>query len=97
MTNCCASNENGFRALVRLAWTPDSHTSAMASYDSRSQTAEVTGTRTSETQGVGSWTATADAQVAPANQDAISASGTYAGNRADVTVTHSAGLARHRL
>ena len=65
----------------------------MASYDSRSQTGEVSATRTSETQGAGSWAATADAQVSPSGQDAINASATYVANRADVTVSHAAGLA----
>ena len=90
-------NQNGFQALVRLAWTPDARTSIISSYDSRAQIGEVTATTTSETQGVGSWTASVDAQVAPDNQDAISASASYVGNRAEVSVTHTAGSRRHRL
>ena len=87
-----AYRQNGFQALVRLAWTPDTHTRALSYYDSRSQTGELSATRTSETQGVGSWTATANATVAPNDQDAVSGSVTYIANRADVMVNHSAGL-----
>ncbi len=86
-------NQNGFQALVRLAWTPDARTRVLSSYDSRSQTGEVSATRTSETQGAGSWTASADATVQPNNQDAVSGSVSYVANRADVSVSHSAGLA----
>jgi outer membrane usher protein len=86
-------NQNGFQTLVRLVWTPDLQTRTMASYDSRAQIGEVSGTRNSETQGVGSWSATADAQVQPENRDAVNGSVSYAANRANVTVAHTAGLA----
>ncbi len=64
----------------------------MASYDSRSQAAQVTGSMSSETTGVGSWTATATAETLPEGQTSINASGTYVGNRADVTVSHASGF-----
>ncbi len=91
-TVCCVNNQNGFQAFVRLAWTPDAHTNAFASYDTRSQTGQVTYTQTSETLGVGSWTATATAETQPGDQTAISASATYMANRAEVSVSHTAGL-----
>ena len=34
----CLYNQNGFQALVHLAWSPDTHTRVLSSYDSRSQT-----------------------------------------------------------
>ena len=81
-------NQNGFQALMRLAWTPDVHTRAMSSYDSRSQTGEVSASRTGETQGIGSWVAAANATVQPNSQDAVSGSVSYVANRADVSVSH---------
>ena len=88
-----AYSQNGFQALVRLAWSPEPQTRTLASYDSRSQTADVSASRTSETQGVGSWTASADAMVQATGQDAVNGSVSYVANRADVSVNHSAGLA----
>jgi outer membrane usher protein len=86
-------NQNGFQALVHLAWSPDAHTRAMASYDTRSQTGDVSGSRSSETQGIGAWTASADATMQANNQDAVNGSASYVANRADISVSHSAGLA----
>lgn len=91
-TVCCVYNQNGFQAFVRLAWTPDAHTNAFASYDSRSQTGQATYTQTSETQGVGSWTATATAETMPDGESSVSASATYIANRAEVYFGHAAGF-----
>jgi outer membrane usher protein len=88
-----AYSQNGFQALVHVAWTPDAHTRLLSSYDSRAQTGDVSGSRSSETLGVGAWTASADAMAQPDNKDAVSGSVTYVANRADVTVSHAAGLA----
>jgi outer membrane usher protein len=85
-------NQNGFQVLGRLAWTPAAHTSVLSSYDSRAGVGEVSGTYTSENQGVGSWTATAQAQTAPNDQSGAGGAVTYSGNRGDVTLAHSAGL-----
>ena len=64
----------------------------MASYDTRSQTAQATYTQTSETTGVGSWTASVNAATDANSQSAVSASTSYTGNRADVFASHSAGF-----
>ena len=104
--NCCSLgqtsitpvyNQNGFQAYVRLAWTPDPHSNAFATYDSRSQTAQATYTQSSETSGVGSWTATATADTQANGESSVSATATYAANRADVYVSHAAGFQRPRL
>ena len=86
------SNQNGLQAFVRLIWVPDAYSSAMLAYDSRTQTAQATYTRSSETTGVGSWTSTVDAETQAKGQSAVNASASYVANRADVTVTHSAAL-----
>ena len=100
-TACCASsqtntpaisNQSGFQAFVRLAWAPDAHSNAIASYDSRSQTAEAIYSQTSETTGVGSWAATVDAATGANSQSAVNASASYVANRAEVSVNHSAGF-----
>ena len=90
---CAGCRQNGFEALARLAWSPNTQTRIMSSYDSTTQTAEVSGTYTSENQGAGSWATSATATVAPGSQDAISAAASYTGNRGTIAVTHSAGLA----
>ena len=89
---CCLINQDGFRAFVRVSWVPDAHSSAMASYDSRSEAGQVTYTQSSETSGVGSWTATVDGSTGSTNDGALNASASYVANRAQVTVSHNAGL-----
>ncbi len=86
------ANQNGFQVLARLVWASDGHTTVIASYDSRTQIGEVMGVVTSENQGLGAWTATAEAQTSANNQDGLGASVTYAGNHGDISVTQSAGL-----
>ncbi len=77
---------------MRLAWTPDAHSNALATYDSRAESAYVSYSQTSEKTGVGSWAATVDATSDPSSQGAINASASYVANRADVSLSHSAGL-----
>jgi outer membrane usher protein len=91
-TSCCYYNQDGFRTFVRLSWMPDANSHAMASYDSRSQEGRVTYSQNSETKGVGSWTATAEAVSQQNDQGGINASATYLANRAEVMASHTAGL-----
>ena len=86
-------NQNGFQVLGRVAWTPGAHTTVLSSYDSRAGVGEISGTQTSESQGVGAWTASAQAQTTQNDQSGVGGAVTYSGNRGDITVAHSAGLA----
>ena len=90
---CCLANRDGFRTFVRVSWIPDAHTSAWASYDSRAESGHVTYNQSSETTGVGSWVATVDASTDATNDSGINASASYVANRAEVSVSHNAGLA----
>jgi outer membrane usher protein len=85
-------NQDGFRTYVRLAWTPDANSRAMASYDSRSESGRVSYTQNSETKGIGAWTATAEAASERNDQGGVNASASYTANRAEVTASHTAGL-----
>ena len=89
---CCAYNQNGFQAFLRLAWTPDAHANASASYDGRSRTAQSTYTQSSETTGVGSWSATAMTETHADGQSGVSASASYFANRAEFYFNHAAGF-----
>jgi outer membrane usher protein len=91
--SCCLYNRDGFRTFVRLSWTPDAHSSALATFDSRAESARVSYTQNSEKTGVGSWAATVDATAGAQDQGAINASASYVANRANVSLSHSAGLA----
>ena len=87
---CCAYNQNGFQTFLRLAWTPDAHDNASASYDSRSQTMQNTYSQSSETSGVGSWSATAMAETHADGQSGVSGSASYFANRAEFYFNHAA-------
>ena len=90
---CCVSSQNGFQTFLRLTWTPESHGTASASYDSRSQTSQTTLTQSSENTGTGAWSATATAETQADGQNAVSASGSYSANRAEFYLSHAAGFA----
>jgi outer membrane usher protein len=90
---CCVYDQNGFQALLRLAWTPDAHANASAGYDSRNQTIQTTVTQNSEKTSVGSWTATAMAETQANGRSDVSASGSYFTNRAEFYFNHSADFA----
>ena len=75
---------------MRLAWTPDAHDNASASYDSRSQTMQNTYSQSSETTGVGSWSATAMAETHADGQSGVSGSASYFANRAEFYFNHAA-------
>ncbi len=77
---------------MRVSWTPDAHTNALASYDSRNEAGHVTYSQSSETSGVGSWTASVDGTTDSNNDGALNASASYVANRAQVSVSHNAGL-----
>ncbi len=89
-TACCAYNQNGFQAFLRLAWTPDAHSNASASYDSRSQAVQTAYTQSGEATGVGSWNATAIAETGGNGETTASASASYFANRAEFYVGHEA-------
>ncbi len=89
---CCGNSQNGFQAFLRLAWSPDAHSTASASYDSRSQTAQTNFTQSSEQTGVGAWSATATAETQSDGQSDVSASGSYSANRAEFYFSHGAGF-----
>jgi outer membrane usher protein len=86
---CCAYNQNGFQAFLRLAWIPDAHANASASYDSRSQTVQTTYSQSSETTGVGSWSATAMAETHADGRNGVSASASNFANRAEFYFNHA--------
>jgi outer membrane usher protein len=89
---CCMYNREGFRTFVQISWTPDAHSNALATLDSRAESARVSYSQSSEKTGVGSWAATVDATAGAQDQGAINASASYVANRANVSVSHSAGL-----
>lgn len=89
---CCVSNQNGFQAFLRLAWTPESHAIASGSYDSRTQSTQTSLTQSSERAGVGSWNASAISEIHADGQTSVSGSASYLTNRAEVFFNHSAEL-----
>ncbi len=89
---CCVSSQSGFQAFLRVTWTPDPHANASTSYDARSQTMQTAFNQTSEKTGVGTWSATATTETQADGQSAVSASGSYFTNRAEVYVNHAADL-----
>jgi outer membrane usher protein len=88
--NCCDFDEDGFRTFMRLSWTPDSRSSVLLSHDSRSEASRVSYTRSSERSGAGAWNATVEAARERENDSNIYGALAYSGNRADVSVSHSA-------
>ena len=89
---CCLYKRDGFRTFARISWTPDATTYALSSYDSRTESGHVTYSQRSETTGIGSWTASADAMTDANSNGTLNASGSYVANRATITASHNAGL-----
>ncbi len=80
------------RAALRLSWRPELGTNVTARYETGDATASVSATRSVQ-RGIGSWTATVETIYdAPAEDLAADAGLTYVGNRALVSVQHTASL-----
>ncbi len=88
--NCCEFDADGFRAFLRLSWTPDSRSSVLLSHDTRAQASRATYSRSSERSGVGAWNTTVEASRENENDGTVYGSVGYVGNRADISVSHAA-------
>jgi outer membrane usher protein len=88
--DCCEFDEDGFRTFVRLSWTPDYRSNVVVSHDTRSETSRATYSRSSERSGVGAWNATVEAAQENENDSLVYGSLSSTGNRAEVSLSHSA-------
>jgi outer membrane usher protein len=80
---------NGFRAIARLNWRPDASSYASLEAQSSGRTVRVAGGQ-SGGSGLGAWSASVDAGFDGRGSTAdVNAAATYAGNRADVSVSHA--------
>jgi len=81
-----------FRIALRINVRPDTDTSVLAGYDTLNDQASVSAYRNSG-QGVGRWDASVNVQTfGREDTGTLTAATTYAGNRGEVSLAHSAGL-----
>jgi outer membrane usher protein len=81
-----------FRIAVRINVRPDEATSVAAGYDSLNEQADLSAYR-NEGNGLGRWDASVNIQRFGFDESGtVTAAGGYYGNRAEVRMTHSAGL-----
>ena len=86
------ADEGEVRAGVRLSWRPDTRTNVETQYESASQTSRVSASRKIR-RGTGSWAASIETiHDEPGDDLAVDGGITYSGNRAVVSLDHTASL-----